>query len=109
MGANLFRWALGAMASVALAGCGKKEPIVERYPGPWQSGENQRLTKLLAANNVTGCDTLYWRTYHNEPSTELLVYCTPDGKTWTAWFVWGSIKKVAGPIEPFAEIPPPSL
>jgi len=108
MGARLFRWALGAMACVALVGCGKKETMVERFPGPWKSGENERLAKLLAANKVTGCDAPHWRTYHNEPSTELLVYCSPDGKTWTAWLVWGSIKQVVGPAEPFADIPPPA-
>lgn len=109
MGASLFRWALlGALASVALTACGKKETMAERFPGPWQSSVNERLNKLLAANNVTGCETPHWRTYHNEPSTELLVYCSPDGKTWTAWLVWGSIKKVMGPTEPFADVPPPA-
>lgn len=101
------RWMLAAMTVAALAGCGKKETMVQRYPGPWQSGEHARISKVLAASNATGCDTLYWRTYHNEPGTDYLVYCTQDGKTWTAWLVWTSIKKAMGPTEVFAEIPPP--
>ena len=109
MATGVFRWALlGALASVTLAACGKKETMAERFPGPWQSSKNERLAKLLAANNVTGCEAPYWRTYHDEPSTELLVYCSTDGKTWTAWLIWGSIKKVMGPTEPFADIPPPN-
>ena len=107
MSANVRRWALVAMASAALVGCGKKETMPERFPGPWKTGENERLTKLFDANKVT-CASPHWRTYHNEPSTELLVYCSTDGKTWNAYLVWGSIKKVMGPLDPFADIPPPS-
>ena len=31
---------------------------------------------------------------------EYLVYCTQDGKTWTAYLVWASIKKIMGPYPP---------
>lgn len=107
MRVKVWNWALAAAVSVTLAGCGKKETMVERYPGPWQSSENARLRKVLEANKATGCETLYWRTYHNEPTTDYLVYCSPDGKTWTAWLVWTSIKQVVGPTDVFPDIAPP--
>jgi hypothetical protein len=86
--------------AVGVCGGGGREPTVaERYPGPWQAGFHPEITKTLAAKDVRGCGEYKFRPSRRDWG-EYLVYCTADGKNWTAYVVWPSIKNIQGPLRP---------
>lgn len=76
------------------------------YSGTWQSNAPANIIRTLAVNNVQGCGE-----FHHKPnirnSGEYLVYCTPDGRTWTSYLVWPNVERVSGPARPDANIEPP--
>lgn len=75
----------------------------ERYPGPWREGFNQSITKTLAAKRVGGCGQYKYRKSARD-GEEYLVYCTSDGRNWSAYLVWPAIEEVTGP-----HLPDPTL
>lgn len=80
-------------------------PLQERYPGPWRDDFNASISKALAQNSVRGCGEFKYRESKMNRG-EYLVYCTRDGSNWVAYLVWASIKKVTGPHQVSAAIPP---
>lgn len=95
---------------LCMTGCGPEKTTFEQYPGPWQSEPKIEIVKLLVANNARGCGEFYWRTRDGEtgPYAEYLVYCTRDGRQWTAWLLWPRINRAAGPAAIYPDIAPPS-
>lgn len=57
----------------------------EPYPGPWRDLD-LGLTRALIANKVAGCGSAQSRLSATKPG-EHLVYCSSDGKRWTAYLV----------------------
>lgn len=80
-------------------------PLQERYPGPWKDDFNGSISKALAQNSVRGCGEFKYRESRMNRG-EYLVYCTRDGSNWIAYLVWTSSKKVTGPHQVSAAIPP---
>lgn len=80
--------------------------IAEDYRGEWRSNSPNNIIRVLSANNVRGCGE-----FHHKPSTrnsgEYLVYCTPDGRNWTAYIVWPNVNRISGPARPDPNIRPP--
>lgn len=75
------------------------QPLAERYESAWRTDFHTGITQALIANNVRGCGEYKYRESRKDRG-EYLVYCTRDGKMWTAYLVWASIKKVMGPYPP---------
>lgn len=73
--------------------------LAATYPGPWQEDYNQRITKALAVNGISGCGQYKYREKANSPQS-YIIYCTRDGKTWKAYAVWAATEKVMGPFDP---------
>jgi hypothetical protein len=90
--------ALGFTVGICSGG-GREPTVAERYPGPWQTGFHPEITKTLAAKDVRGCGEYKFRPSRRDWG-EYLVYCTADGKRWTAYVVWPSIKNIQGPLQP---------
>jgi len=95
------------VASAVLTGCSPApEPtMLERYPGPWAAAFNAPITKALAINRVSGCGQYQYRESSRNKG-EYLVYCSADGKFWTAYIVWIPSEKIMGPYQPDPTIPP---
>jgi len=77
--------------------------LSERYPGPWREEFNPSITKALAAKRVGGCGQYKYRK-STKDGEEYLVYCTADGRNWSAYLVWPAIEEVTGP-----HLPDPTL
>lgn len=94
--------------AVLLAGCDERKPFAERYPGPWKNEPKIELVKLLVAQQARGCGEFWWRTRDGETGqfAEYLVYCTQDGKEWTAWLLWPGSNRASGPTG-ISDGPPP--
>lgn len=91
---------LCVLASVLITAPAIGEPSLgERYPAPWREDFNVDITKALVAKGITGCGEYKYRASTLDRN-EYLVYCTHDGKNWTAYFVWPRIKEVMGPYAP---------
>jgi hypothetical protein len=102
-------WRAFAFLWVAsLTGCYEQRPFAEQYPGPWKDDVKIELVKLLIAQHAQGCGELWWRTRDGKTGkfAEYLVYCTSDGKEWTAWLLWPGINSATGPSG-ISDGPPP--
>lgn len=78
----------------------------QQYLGTWQDKPSRGLSSALAAHKATGCSEFYWRE-STVTRGEFLVFCTRDGRQWTAYLVWPNIGKATGPLTPPADIDPP--
>jgi hypothetical protein len=76
------------------------------FPTPWRRDANPELIRTLAKNGVKGCGDFAWKSRPSQ-SSEYLVYCTRDGRTWSAWLAWTAAEKVMGPYAPDPGVPPP--
>lgn len=96
------------IAVVLLAGCNDSKPAKlqpyepawedrnkpnVRFPGPWIETYNIDIASTLAKKNITGCGDFHYRVAYNSTS-EFLVACTRDGKTWLAYTVFPNIGTV---------------
>jgi hypothetical protein len=103
---------LGTLALIVIAsGCGPPRPWGEEYPGPWQEDPEtaafRAIVKALSANDIRGCGEFHYRPSAHH-ADEYLVYCTRDGKIWSAYQVWTRFtQKVSGPQRPAVDVPPP--
>jgi len=96
------------LAVMFLVGC-REEPessMGELYPPPWYREFSVEISKALAVNNIKGCGQYMYRKSSRQRG-EFLVYCTGDGKFWTAYLVWAPIESVMGPYPPDRTIPAP--
>lgn len=75
------------------------------YPAPWREDAEPTIIRTLLKNNVNGCGQFQWRRSATARD-EFLIYCTRDGRAWTAFQVWPSINKVLGPYRTSASLPP---
>jgi len=75
----------------------------ERYPGPWREGFNLSITKALAAKRIGGCGQYKYRKSAKD-GEEYLVYCTSDGRNWSAYLVSPATEEITGP-----HLPDPTL
>jgi hypothetical protein len=92
--------ALAAYSAVAAADLGRD------YPGPWKRDAQPQLTRTLAKAGARGCGDYAWR-QHASQSSEFLVYCTRDGRTWSAWLAWTAADRVMGPYPADPALPAP--
>lgn len=76
------------------------------YPGPWQQGPAPDIHRTLLKHAVPGCGEYAWRQRANG-SPEYLVYCTRDGRDWTAWLAFTAAERVMGPYRSDPALPPP--
>lgn len=97
-------------AAAAVMFCTLSLPVsaamAQDYPAPWKRDAVPALTRTLAKNGVRGCGDFAWR-QRADGSSEYLVYCTRDGRTWSAWLAWTASEKVQGPYSPDAALPLP--
>lgn len=112
------RWGAIALVIVAFVVAGLQErpeeavqrnvrpPVAADYQGAWRSSANVDLAKTLAAHQVEGCSSMAWRA-HRTVQGQYLVYCSKDGRRWTAWLAWPGAQKVLGPFPPDPLVPPP--
>jgi hypothetical protein len=78
-------------------------PVDKRYPGPWREDFHRGITQTLVTNQISGCGQYKYRESALDPS-EYVVYCTSDGKFWTAYLIWPKIGKLMGPYAPDASL-----
>ena len=98
---------VSTVSCLLLCSCSSEpEPGAARYPGPWSGEADFSVARILAKNQVRGCGEFYTRRA-TSAAAEYLCYCTPDGKRWNAYIVYGAIEKVEGPYRPFDDIPLP--
>ncbi|MFZ3585570.1 hypothetical protein ACOI1H_26245, partial [Loktanella sp. DJP18] len=97
------RWLFLGEEGVAQA---KNQDVAEEYFGAWRSDAPTNLVQTLISNNVRGCGEFHYKP-SSQNSGEYLVYCTPDGHTWTAYLVWPNVHRISGPAEPESSIVPP--
>jgi hypothetical protein len=94
---------IASILFVCLAGCGtnsgekSKVSLSDQYPGSWTSDFNMEITKALSKNGVGGCGEYEFKVSPNS-SSEYLVRCTRDGKTWTLYQVLTTSGSVSGPF-----------
>ncbi len=74
----------------------KDMSLQEFYPPPWHSEFNLGITRALIKNKVRGCGEYHYRSRYDWDQ-EYLVYCSRDGKSWTAYLVWPLIGAVGRP------------
>ena len=112
------RWTAGVLLIAAFVVAGLREspetaaqravkaPVAGDYQGEWRSSAHVDLEKALAANHVEGCAQLAYRA-HRTVHGQYLVYCSQDGRRWTAWLAWPGAQKVMGPYPPDPLVPSP--
>jgi len=86
--------------SVLIQGCGQppeEKTIDEMYPLPWVERINVDIAKTLVANNIRGCGQ-YKERKAATSSSEFLISCTRDGKTWKYYLVFTASGDVTGPL-----------
>lgn len=83
-----------------------KAPVAGDYQGSWRSKSHLDLEKTLTAHHVDGCGLMAYRA-HRTVQGQYLVYCSKDGRRWTAWLAWPGAQKVMGPYAPDPLVPPP--
>ena len=98
------RWTL-ILIGFVVAGCGKQLTTAERFSGPWRY-PSAEVMQLLAEKRVEGCGEFYMKRAKDTLGV-YLIYCTEDGKIWTAWQAFTPVREVVGPSYPDADIPPP--
>lgn len=77
----------------------KKQDTVEEYDERWRSDAPRKIVQTLTSNNVRGCGEFHYRPSAKN-SGEYLVYCTSDGRTWSAYLVWPDVDRISGPAKP---------
>lgn len=80
--------------------------MAKMYPGPWRTETNIDVVKTLVKNKVQGCGELAWRQAASG-SKEFLVYCSRDGRTWTAYLAFTAVQNTMGPYQPDPALPLP--
>jgi hypothetical protein len=83
-----------------------RPPVTEDYLGTWQSNPPNDIIQTLISNDVRGCGEFHYKP-SAQNSGEYLVYCTRDGRTWTAYLVWPDVDRISGPARPDPSISPP--
>jgi hypothetical protein len=90
-----------------LSSCSHPPTTAERFTGPWLKGSPQ-VMMLLLKHQAEGCGKVYMKVAKNSPADpafkDYLLYCTDDGKNWTAWEVWPGSDQVLGPGAPVVGI-----
>lgn len=94
-------------ASVANLQSQDARSMAEEYPGRWQSDPRLDIVRTLIAQDIRGCGEFHWKSHYRDIS-DYLVYCTRDGKNWTAYIVWPDAMRVSGPSIPDGSIALPS-
>jgi hypothetical protein len=84
----------------------RKGIVASEFEGSWRRGANVDLVKTLDANHVEGCSEVAYRA-HRTHTGEYLVYCTQDGRKWSAWLVSTANVKANGPYPPDPLLPLP--
>lgn len=77
---------------ILFVSCGESKPETANdiYPEPWREPSGQELatiSKVLAANGVSGCADYYVRPAKMSDG-EYLVGCSSDGENWTYYMVF---------------------
>jgi len=75
---------------------GNSESAARQYESQWHPEFHKGITQTLAENGIRGCGEYKYKASLKHDN-EYVVYCTSDGKNWSAYLVWTSIKKVTGP------------
>ncbi len=113
------RWGAIGLALMALIVAGLQErpdeaaqrstraPVAGDYQGSWRNSAHVDLEKTLTAHHVDGCGLMAYRP-HRTVQGQYLVYCSQDGRRWTAWLAWPGAQKVVGPYAPDPLVPPPN-
>lgn len=70
-----------------------------KYPGPWQTDYDSRISRTLTVNSISGCGEYKFKE-DAKKSKSYVVYCSRDGKNWLAYIVWAASEKVMGPYPP---------
>lgn len=83
-----------------------KAPVAGDYQSDWRNGQHVDLEKTLTANHVDSCALMAYRS-HRTVHGQYLVYCSQDGRRWTAWLAWPGAQKVMGPYAPDPLVPAP--
>jgi hypothetical protein len=104
---SLFHVFARAAFSVALAATAHASDFSQQYPGTWSDAANKSLSMALAKNGARDCGEYYYRKAATGGG-EFLVYCTPNGRTWSAYLVWLPSGNVMGPYKPSTDLAPPS-
>jgi hypothetical protein len=88
------------MASFLLlfSACNIEETKKERWPGPWQRGNNKEISTTLTENKVLLCKEYKYKVPAKTGEAHL-VRCTPDYKEWSTYMVWIQLNKVLGPYK----------
>lgn len=79
------------------------QELVGDYLGPWRSNAPSNIISTLVSNNVRGCGEFHFKA-SDRNSGEYLVYCTHDGRNWSAYIVWPNIDRISGPARPDPKI-----
>jgi hypothetical protein len=88
------------------AGLTQAGGFADTYPGAWSDAPNSGIQQALIKNGARGCGEYWYKAAASSPN-EYLVYCTRDGKNWTAYLVWTSAGKIMGPNQISPDIRPP--
>ena len=83
-----------------------KAPVAGDYQGSWRNSAHVDLEKTLSAHHVDDCSLMAYR-HHRTVQGQYLVYCSKDGRRWTAWLAWPGAQKVMGPYSPDPLVPAP--
>ena len=76
-----------------------RAPASVDYVDPWKRDTHMDLEKTLRAAQVEHCNVMAYRS-HRHQAGEYLVYCSDDGRSWTAWSASTGAQKVRGPYAP---------
>lgn len=77
-----------------------------QYGGSWKSNFHQGITKALMSHNARDCGEYHYKESVSS-ANEFVVYCTRDGKNWSAYLVWPQNGDVMGPYQTSKDLPPP--
>lgn len=69
------------------------------FQSEWRHKPDVDLVRTLAATQVPDCSEFVFRP-HKFQHGHYLVYCTNDGRQWTAWLVTTGTRRVVGPFPP---------
>jgi hypothetical protein len=84
-----------------------KAPASVDFSDDWKRETHVDLEKTLRAAQVEHCAVMAYRPHRRYPG-EYLVYCSDDGRGWTAWSASTGSQRVRGPYAPDPLIANPS-